>query len=557
MPRRFAGISTLNSIVTISLLILFVILAVISFLAVFFTAYIPIAPGEIPLDVSHFEFFLGDASFVAFFIPLLLLVFLFFTFRVLLPVIQKRSFCSLVVYLVVISLFVQIVLIAASSPNGIYPYPDSIRLDVLARALLSNDSAVFSDCIGGDTAPYLQWYPFQSGSVLTMALIYHIFGVGNQIAFQVISAIFNTLTAVSLLCICNELWGKGPATGVCFLILITCIPLFYSASFVYGNSIGLGFALVSLMLSMVAMNGREKMRSSRIRISAFIGSLLTISLSMIVKSTNILFMLGLVFGWTVFLLRRRLYFHLPIVVVVFFLLNSAPSLATNLLQSQTNTSFGEGMPKVSWIAMGLRDDGLSGVPGWWGPYPTQIYFETNGESGAQSAIACASILDSVNKFQSDPNYALRFFSKKLASEWADPTFMSLYYYGVGSSGVDTNDVPLLLTSVFTGFTSNRILTEVMEAHQWLVYLGSMLTISILLFRRTEREMLAKSAEMYFVAAFSFFAGFGCFLLWEAKSVYTFPFFLLLIPLSSLSISSIMNSNLFAIFSVSNRGQQVD
>lgn len=70
----------------------------------------------------------------------------------------------------------------------------------------------------------------------------------------------------------------------------------------------------------------------------------------------------------------------------------------------------------------------------------------------------------------------------------------------------------------------------MDGYQLIVYVAAL--ACLLACRRGRYD------EMVVLMTSVFFTGFGCYLLWEAKSIYMVPFFAALIPMSAVGLASI-------------------
>ena len=497
--------------------------------ALVLTSTYTVARGVIDTESVVIKSALSPDLFVVLFIPVLIalaMVALGFCAWRLSRTLKLWQLCALVA---AVSLVVQGVWIASLNMQGAYPYADSLQLDRLARALIAGDAPAFSSAVDA-VAPYLELYPFQSGSVLFLALAYAVFGAGNQVAVMAINALANSVSLLALLVIAHFLFDdKRPGcSNVCALLLCACFPVFLSCPFVYGNSAGLGLGLAALACSVAAF-ARPRPLSALIALGAC--SAVLMACSLVVKSTFILLLMGLVIAWLLFAVGRRRYVALPVILVAALAVNAVPGLATRATESAVGADFGDGMPKTSWIAMGLRSDSVSGVPGWWSFVPSDYYLQTNGNAEAQSALAVESIVGSLQGFACDPASAWSFFKDKLSSEWLDPTYQSLYYSALANAGESQ-----ITDIMYSGTSANRIAVECMDAYQLVVYAAAAAALLSFVVELRKSTLSASALPGHALMCFSFFAGFGCYLLWEAKSVYTLPFFLLLTPYASYALA---------------------
>ena len=502
-----------------------VIMSALTLAAVGVTVVYRLEPSIITQEHFSFNTLYDGNLFTVFFIPLIL-AFLIVIFLILaIRVTRHMNILKLMVLLFISSLVIQLGWIFILDPTSPYPYIDSLELDNCARSILSSN---FSGLLSTERSsiPYLIMYPFQSGSVLLFAACYALFRTGNQMPIMVLNALFNSLALLSLVASCHLLFKHSYITRICIALCLLCFPLFFSAPFVYGNSIGFGLASLAIACTIYAL---DQERCVRNRILSAVISCIALTISLTVKSTFVLILIAITFVWIVHSLYRRRYFLLPIAILCALFINQAPSIATKSIEAASSLSFGQGMPKTSWIAMGLREDNIIGTPGWWGFFPSDTFHATEGDYDAQQDIAIESISSSLSSFFSNPKYAASFFIKKLASEWLDPWYQSLYYSQLADSHTDASGLRQIL---YSGYSANRIATEFVDAYQTIVFLGALVGFCCLT-RMTFKNV--RNLESLIVLPLTFVCGFGCYVFWEAKGVYLLPFFVILLPISAFGL----------------------
>ncbi len=95
--------------------------------------------------------------------------------------------------------------------------------------------------------------------------------------------------------------------------------------------------------------------------------------------------------------------------------------------------------------MGLNEhEGTT--PGWWTAIPLNTYHKTHGDYEQQAQVAQEFVMERIRHFVHDPGDAVDFFSMKLSSEWAEPTFMTSLYSQLGSSAHGFTGLPQWLLS---------------------------------------------------------------------------------------------------------------
>ena len=432
--------------------------------------------------------------------------------------------------LVLITLIVSLLWVLSLNAKGAFWYNDSRSLIDSSRAFLEGDYAQFDPSASdhGDGSPefysYYSWYPFQTGAMLWFSLVFFFIGAGNIAGYQVINAFLTAgivwaVWQLSKRCGFNETTLRHEA-----LLLILCVPLYTSAAFVYPNTAGLFLVLLAVLVAVISMQTDSYPHMCLLAVAAY----LIAAVAMLVKGTVIIFVIALTICLIVTALVNRRYWLALLCCVMFIVSHQLSSLSVVIVETVTGEQFGEGLPQLSWIAMGLDPHSTSDNPGWWNDSAINAYALTSGDPAGQSQIAKQSILDSLTAFVQDPAMAWEFLRDKLASEWAEPSFQAFHYTHL----TETND-PGFLTSEFLGPRYSAVLSFE-NVYQSIIYLFAVIGI----FRSIAIRKAIPIGHLLCISCVSlcFLGGFGCFLLWEAKSVYTLPYVIMLIPLAASGLS---------------------
>lgn len=496
-----------------------------------------VVAGQINMDFMDLHSIVDGGLFSTFFIPMLFSLATLTVCHLLMRALRGAGARRLALA-VFIAVAVLSALWALSLKTDAFLYPDTEKADVYARALLSGDYGRFSQAMGDGGLPYIRVYPFQSGYIFLMAGVYALFGAGNQVALQILNALCAGVTAASLVLVSHRLFGNRAARAAAVLTAL-CLPLALSSAFVYGNVPGLALASVSIALNVEALvsdGPGEAMRRRRLALLA--GSMAALALTLMVKSTFAIILIAYAIIWIAFSVSRRDRRLLAAVLVLLLVVNRLSGLPTLLLEGIVGQDFGSGMPRASWIAIGLQWNPYLNKPGWWFPDVALHYAEVGGDAAAQGAYAAGAIRDALTGFARDPLYAVQFFVVKVATEWLDPTFQTLFYASQISTQAAARTADQL---IYNGFDWNRIAVEFMDGYQSVLYVLAALGARHAL-RAAARDAgvgRAESGRAFAAAllALCFLGGFACFLIWEAKSTYVFPFAVLLIPFASAGMAA--------------------
>jgi hypothetical protein len=416
-------------------------------------------------------------------------------------------------------LIVQVVWVLALGSQG-YIYPDSNYLIEGGKALAAGDYSVFSEPEGFVTIN-LHWYPFQAGGVYLFSLFFQPGVSAPYQFFQITNAVCNTATAVLLFQCCRMLTDDERVHRVVCALLLACLPLMFSCAFMYGNSIGLFFSVLACDLLMYAF-----LTQGKARVASLVGCALAIFVGRIAKSTLTLFLIPLALVAILVAADRKNVKACIATVLVGVVIWQTGGMPRSALEAQVGTDFGDGMPGISWIAIGLDHDAKA-MPGWWTNQALLDYESVDGDYEKQTKIARQHIQEEVDYFVTHPGDALVFFGMKLATEWGDPSYQSIYYTSL--SLPETSGI--CRAGIEASASYDNPLGWHLDAYQLLIYLG-VAAYAWRLFR--EKDIRGTD----FLIITCILVGAFVYMLWEAKSVYVFPFFMLMLPLAACGIARI-------------------
>ena len=172
---------------------------------------------------------------------------------------------------------------------------------------------------------------------------------------------------------------------------------------------------------------------------------------------------------------------------------------------------------IAWMAMGFSQG--HAAPGWYREDCTVTAFERSGHDSAATAENAKSILaDRIFVFKTDPALARDFFTKKLRSQWNEPSYGSIWVNQVFPSYSEKGP----MFNFLCGSGAKRTL-NVMNVYQQFVFL----TLLIGLIRMWRKKDLLRS-----LLPLILLGGLLYHLLFEAKSQYAMPYFVLILPVAA-------------------------
>lgn len=528
------------------------IVALLLVLSVFFTVTFKRNSPQLGSITEQADFHFGAPS-VAFVLGAVILCGLIILLAIGFSKLPRRwVFVTLLVYVMII----QIIWIVSLNLVT-YTYPDSRSLMDAADILLNGDIRQFSpdycptgslqkECIerGIPSAyTYFSYYPFQSGPMLWYILVFAVFGPDNILAFQIMSAVAIT-ALVAVLWRLGGLFGLNKeGYGAFAALVITCVPLMMFAAFVYPNAVGFFITICGAWII------AEGFRVRRLWASAFaiIAGFFICGIGIIFKSTYQIVVLAVVLADVLAVWHNRRIWQLIVSLFSAFMTFIISKLPVALVQFWTGQDFGRGMPMVSWIALGLSQS-ENVPPGWWNRFALDVFKHTDNNYYLQSQISKEFVHSRLSEFLHNPSEGFHFFEGKLASEWAEPSFMTSLYSELGESSRHFAG----LSSFFLIDDGKDILLRYENVAQTVMYVLACIGLIGLLHSIIRGRVIGNDTVQVFTRVLlcaSFIGGFLCYLFWEAKGIYILPFFLLLIPMAAYGVQRIIEliSGFCAVF----------
>lgn len=397
----------------------------------------------------------------------------------------------------------------------VVPFTDDKDICLVGQAMVTGDSYRL------DEAPYYQAFPYQAAMELLAALAYRLFGIHFCRALQLLQCVLSALTVTFICLMSDELFHSNKATVLTGIILMLFSPLVFYTTFIYGNTCALPFLFCGLWLQIRWFMGGPVADALLAGLSA--------SVAVLLKSSYIAVLIAMVITWVLGSLSSRslrgIGFACATIAMCLCLSTGAKALSSAI----TGRAYVESraMPSLCALAMGLHDDPEVGLgPGWYDAWGWKPHDVTPRQD----------IINSLRGFAQDPGKAASFFTRKLASEWAEPTYVSLLHSNCDLTSNDWpypgyknygRDVPFVIDRIYYGPT-NELLIDVLDGLQSLIY-GFALYLLI-------RRRFDLSIE-YLTPLLMCTGGFILFTFWEAKSQYVMVYVLALVPYAAAGLDA--------------------
>lgn len=476
-----------------------------------------------------------------------------FLISILLLKIKRVNWKFVLLISIVITFAVQLWWILGQHTNGTW-YSDAKQLLNYAEALSNGKKDLYfnsslpdnmSDMYTGTL--YFVNYPYQLGGFAFYYLLYVTFHSSAPLVFQIINAVANTLTIVTLSFSASTFLKTNGQKILNVVLLTVFIPNLMYSSFMYCNQVGFFLASIFIMLQTFSLSSNSNKKA----ISYAVISFIPYALMCWIKLTFCIIAIAFIILWIIKLFSNRTSKNLLCTIfcaLIFFCGNYSTNLPIKYMEDKIGYSFGKGIPKTAWIAMGLQDterEGTVSYPGWWNSYTNDLQVQTNNDYDEMSELSIESIKSSLLYFMKNPGYTVNFLVQKISSEWFVPDFNAHYFsainYYTNENGdnvqftVSSEDYPSVKKTEYDQMWSViNIVDTFMDGYQSFIYIFSLIGV-ISLFRH-RKELDAK----YVTFPCIFILGFVLYVIWEAKAQYVMPFFMCLIPVSVMGFKEITN-----------------
>lgn len=380
------------------------------------------------------------------------------------------------------------------------PRADQSDVMFAASALKNEDYTPFK------TGGYISNFPNQIGLVWFWYILSFVFGNNNYVVFQLINVVAITIIYKQISDISVILHLPKVCCISIMLFGVFYLPVLLYSTFAYGNILAQMLVLISLKNELIFM------KEPKIKYIFFSAVFLALSISL--KQNNLIFLIAMIIYAVIKFIeiKESKIFILIICILAGIILQG--NLLKDLLETKTNEQI-DGMSMWSFVAMGLHENEEL-CDGWWDNSTAITYEKSKYNADEQKKVALEDIQNRLREFNKDKEYAFRFFSRKIASQWNNPTFQCFWINQVCGSDI----VHSKLVNKILSISNSDKMTKVLDFVQFLILSGIIFSV-----------LLTIESKEYILLKIIFIGGFLFHIAWEAKGQYTLPYFLLMIPIS--------------------------
>ncbi len=394
---------------------------------------------------------------------------------------------------------------ATDASNGVY------------NSLIDGNKFYNSDYYGGYS--YYNFYPFQLGFVFICEIIYRIFGTASSMPLQVINVLCVAAAYLGIAKITRLLFNKLSIEFFAIVLLAGCFQPVLFCTFVYGNIIGMCCAIWASYFLI------KYFKSNKYTLLIPCGVLLV--LSTLAKYNNMIYLVAFVIMLIVHTIIQKKWQSIAFALAICIATVGASNLIIMSYESRAKVELTNGVSQALYLDMGLNESNMA--PGWYNAIALENYKSNGCNAELAEKQAWNDINNRLNFMGNDLDYSVDFFTKKILSQWNEPTYESIWISKVKSH---TNELGSIGKSVYEGSTGQflelyfnlymQILFALFAAGIYLMFINKKTNIQTILLPLVV------------------LGGFGYHLLFEGKSQYILTYIPLLIPAAAFALGCLLD-----------------
>lgn len=402
------------------------------------------------------------------------------------------------------------------------PYADSEQIMVISRGFI-NPELLSRYCVD-----YLSYYPQQITLAAVFTSIFRIMNSTNYKIIEYLNVISNVFTIVGLYFITKRLSNKYLINKkIFYLLALSFVPLVLLSTFVYGDFIGLAFVVWAVYFAI------SKVEKNKILYGIIAGVL--IAISCLFRMNYIIVAIAVVIYWMLDLINKKGLINkqnlFKIVTIILFvsIVFLPGKIVKKVYTNKYNLDAEKSFSTIPYLYMGISE-GDRGF-GWYnnemGDRVYHMMSDSKDEANNVSNKCKEDFKNRVTFMVHHPIYTIKFYAKKIISMWAEPTMGSVFYNSYCDNNVQMN---IVQKSLIQG-KINKIIKIYQKCIMFIIFVGSGIVAL-----NVKKGIMDEVVLLFLI----FLGGFFFHVLWEAKSRYIIPYYIILIPIASVGITALIN-----------------
>ena len=462
---------------------------------------------------SEKTFFLKDNLFlnIGFTLAFVLIICLLSRFRLTKNIINKINSDNRLFNIIQFILLAVLFIIGFVWVYGTQILPESDQ-HLLTSAVLNFKNKDYSAFEKGG---YIEMCANQIGIFIIYYLLSFIFNDQFYLGLQIVNVVSVVLIYKGLSDIAKEL-GYGNFIRLLIILSSFVFPiLLIYCWLIYGNLIGMAFILLSIKY--------ELKYFKEFKVKYIVYCSIFLSIALMAKSFSLVYMIAMII-YAIFktadIKKAKGLLMIVGIVLAFLFQTYVPKM---YIENKTGLKLNQGASYYSYIAMGMQEG--ERCQGWHNKYNQDSYRDANYNSDVQKEVVLKELVDRLGVFKNDKEYALKFYSRKIISQWNNPTFEAFYGmdidYGYGFQYRFGDDYKYSrYFEPFLNLYFETRIQNILNIEQSLIVFGCLLYV-LSFFLRKDKNMEEILLPLCFIGGFLFL------IIWEAKAQYALFYYVIL------------------------------
>ncbi len=356
---------------------------------------------------------------------------------------------------------------------------------------------------------YLVFFPYQLGFVSFLRILIKIFGEENFIAYQLVLALNSPIIVAAGAGIISHIVDKKYAGKARFLygfLILCCVPMHMYTGFIYGD---LPFTAMSLVCIWLMFMCTEKKNPVW-----FILLFLASGVNYLLKTNALIVIVAMAVYLLVSLLVKEKRIRAVISLLVILTGALLADKFNQKIYAEMMPSEYDSLPMIATVVMGMHDDYSNA--GWCNFYHQNVFSDCNFDAEATKAQCMADFKAIAGYWAHNPLYTADFFYRKINLQWNTPLYQALV--------MNSTHIPekqnAFGKAVYTNQTVHLGLQLFMKFYQLSVY--GYVALALWITRKKKFELKR------YVPLIAVFGSFLFSLMWETKTRYQMPAFIMLV-----------------------------
>lgn len=360
---------------------------------------------------------------------------------------------------------------------------------------------------------YLHWYPFQLGYIYLTEILFRLLGE-NVMIMQMVNVLCIGGIVQLLYNFTKKMFQNQEVNKIFCILMLGFLPIIFFSTFIYGNIIGLLFALIAVYQICLYREQRK--------IKYLIIASISIGISVLLKKNYQIFFVGMVILWILDFIEKRdkkIFIGIVLSALCMVLFSKLVYFYT---EQRTGIEVADGIPMVSYLQMGLRKGDGYKMAGWYDGSTLKIYQEANEDTEEASKQSIEVLKELLQEYANNPLEAVDILIEKIETTWLEPTFQTIW---VNEPAENFEKAPESMKSnkVLISFFDGKLSTVYLEYNNiYQIVLYIMAGIGLIV--EFKKPTIEKVSLILMVIG-----GFIFHLFWETKVYYVLTFYILLLP----------------------------